>query len=364
MVRESSNRSRRRFLKQAGAAATATALAGCSGILGSQEDSEVGIVISPFGFAGVVFDQMLEETNRLENRMSDAGYTIKAQESWDEAALFAAGGPDFADLAPIEAAQLATERDLDLAVTARTASYFTGFITKSGGPYDTDTTGDLESSIQKIAEEGQVAIGSWGGGDVLAYRVLIEDLYGLQFTEEDSDFEVVTADYFALPDLAADGEAAAISTAPHYGAAPMFVGENPELTGLFWSSDALNEAGYGQSALNTWTCKQEFAENNPEAVSALVSSWEETIADFYERPYELATQEKYMEMLAVENEQQAEYLIEWGVENQHSYDTPVLYEDITYSEQRIEEETSFIDRYAELGEISADWNDSLEFRTV
>lgn len=71
-----------------------------------------------------------------------------------------------------------------------------------------------------------------------------------------------------------------------------------------------------------------------------------------------------MEMLAVENEQQAEFLIDWGVENEYSYETPVLYEDISYSEEQIDQERSFIDRYAELGEISTDWSDRLEFRTV
>lgn len=364
MVLGNDTGSRREFLKFTGTAAVGSALAGCTGITGSGDDQEVGIVMSPFGFAGIIFDQMLEETDRLESRMEEAGYTINAQESWDEAALFAAGGPDFADLAPIEAAQLATERELDLTVTARTVSYFTGFITKAGGAYDTETTGDLESSIRKIADEGEVAIGSWGGGDVLAYRVLMDDMYDLRFSEENSDFEVVTADYFALPDLAADEEAAAVSTAPHYGAAPMFAGDDPDLTGLFWASDMLEEAGYGRSALNTWACRQSFADENPEAVDALVSSWEDTVADFLDRPYELATQEKYMEMLAVENEQQAEFLIDWGVENEYSYKTPVLYEDISYSEEQIDQERSFIDRYAELGEISTDWSDRLEFRTV
>lgn len=392
MARLRSSNTRRGFLKRSGTAAlAATALAGCSGSDGgdgsdgssgdgsdgsSGDGSDGGgstgggemplvrMVHSPFGFEGIVWDLMLNATDRLENNMDAAGYRVEARESWEGSALFAAGGPDFAAFSPLEAATIASERELDLTVVGRMASFFTGFITQSGGPYDTATTGGLEASVRKIANEGQFAIGSWGGGDVHGYRVLMEDQYGLQFTEENSDFEIVTADYFALPGLAESGDVAAISTAPHYGAASMFASDDPTLTGLFWTSDELAELGYGPSAISAWATTQQFADDNPDAVDALVTAWQDSVEQFYEAPYELATQSTYMEMLAVESESHARWLVDWGVENEYGYKTPVMFEDSTYTEERIAQEGRFIDRAAELGEVNADWRDRVSFRTV
>lgn len=369
---------RRQYLKYAGAAVTGTALAGCSGDGGSGDggsgdggatpDSgdleQVRMVLSPFGFAGIIYDQMLNQTNRLSNRMEDAGYTVEAKESWEGSALFAAGGPDFADMSPIEAATLGAERDLELATNARMTSFFIGVLVKNGGPYDTDTTGGIEASLQKIAEQGKFAIGGWGGGDVHAYQVIMPERYGMEFGEETSDFTVVTADYFALPGLVNDGEAAATSTAPHYGAAPMFVGDSPSLTSLFYVSDLFSEMGLGPSMLNSWVCTQSFADENPEAVRALVGAWQDTVEDFHSRPYELATNDAYMEMLAVENEQQAEWLVDWGVNSEYGYGQQVLYEDATLTEDRIENERAFISTSADLGNIPSDWDEHLTFRTV
>ncbi|MFB6142760.1 MAG: hypothetical protein ABEJ30_05395 [Halorientalis sp.] len=322
------------------------------------------MVLSPFGFTGIIYDQMLNETDRLSSRMEDAGYTVEAKESWEGSALFAAGGPDFSDMSPLEAATLGSERDLKLTTNARMASFFTGWLVKHGGPYAPSTTGNVEASVKKIADQGKFAIGSWGGGDVHAYQLMMPERYGLQFGEDKSDFEVVTADYFALPGLVTDGKAAATSTAPHYGAAPMFASDPPKLEALFYVSDALEQMGYGTSMLNSWVCTQEFADQNPKAVEALVGAWQETAKDFVSRPYELATQDKYMEMLAAENEQQARWLIDWGVKNKYDYKTPVIYEDSTFDDDRIAKEKKFISASAEKGYITSDWNDYLTFRKV
>lgn len=385
MTQDSTQNTRRQYLQYAGSAIVGTTLAGCSGGDGGDGDSgdsgsgdggnsgattdekereKVRMVLSPFGFAGIIYDQMLNETDRLSTRMDEAGYEVEAKESWEGSALFAAGGPDFSDMSPIEAATLASERDLNLATNARMASFFTGWLVKNGGPYDTETTGGVESSVKKIASEGKFAIGSWGGGDVHAYQVILPERYGLRFSEEESDFEIVTADYFALPGLVTDGKVAGTSTAPHYGAAPMFASDPPELEALFYTSDLLKEMGFGTSMLNSLTCTQTFADEHPEAVKALVGAWQDTVKDFVDRPYELATKEKYMEMLAAENETQAKWLIDWGVENKYDYGTPVLFEDATFTDERIEKERKFIAAAADKGFIPENWSDRLEFRTV
>ena len=373
MARNSERWGRRRYLKFTGGAITGSALAGCTGdgeggggttTTSKQELETVRMVLGPFGIAGIIYDQMLNATDRLSDRMEDAGYTVEAKESWEGSAVFASGGPDFTDMSPIEAATLASERNLNLATNARMTSFFTGWLVENGGPYDSDATGGLEASVQKIAEEGKFAIGSWGGGDVHGYKVITPERFGPKFAQNESAFDIVTADYFALPNLVEDGEVAAVSTAPHYGAAPMFATDPPALEALFYTSDMLSEMGYGTSMLNSWVCTQQYADENPSAVKALVGAWEETVQDFFSRPYELATKEKYMEMLAAENEKQAKWLVDWGIKNKYDYRTPVLYEDATLTDERIQKEKKFISASEKKGFIPSDWTDRLEFRTV
>jgi hypothetical protein len=390
MKRNNSSRTTRRsYLKRAGVSVGALALAGCAGgggggegdsesssgdgsdssgstgtVTDSQEFQEVNMILSPGGFAGIIYDQMTKQTNRLENRMNEEGYTVNAQESWENAALFAAGGPDFSDIAGLEATTLATERELDLVTFGKTISNFVGFITRIGSRFDPDNTGGLEESLNLLANEGRLAIGSWGGGDVPAEKIILEDQFGLTLDEDQGDFEVVTADYFALPQLLADEEVAAVSTAPQYGAASLFLPDDPALKGLFWNADQLDEMGYGPRPINGWTTTREFVDNNPGAVRALVEAHEETVADFLSRPYELSTTEPYTEFLTAQNEQEAEFLVDFCIKNEYSWESPLMYETVSLDETAIEEETQYINRAAELGDVPSNWQEYLEFVNV
>jgi hypothetical protein len=330
----------------------------------SQDLEEVNMIMSPGGFTGIIYDQMINKTNRLENAMNEEGYTVNAQESWENAALFAAGGPDFSDIAGLEASTLASERELELVSFGQTIANFVGWITRAGGQFDPDESGSLEESLNLIADEGKVAIGSWGGGDIPAEKVILEDQFDLSFDEDGGDFEVVTADYFALPGLAEDEEVAAISTAPQYGAAGQFAGEDPTLKGLFWNADMLDQMGYGPRPINGWTTSQEFLDQNPGAVKALVAAHEETVADFLSQPYEFATTEPYMEFITAQNEEQAQYLIDFCIENEYSWKTPLMYETVSLDQEAIDLETEYINRAAELGDVPNNWQEYLELVNV
>lgn len=383
----SSRASRRSYLKRAAVSVSAIALAGCTGngdggsggdsgsgsdgsdgsngtMTDSQDLQEVNMILSPGGFTGIIYDQMINQTNRLENRMNEEGYTVNAQESWENAALFAAGGPDFSDIAGLEATTLASERELNLVTFGQTISNFVGWITRAGSRFDPDNSGGIEQSLNLLAEEGRLAIGSWGGGDVPAEKIILEDRFDLTLDEDQGDFEVVTADYFALPQLAADEEVAAISTAPQYGAASFFLPDDPTLKGLFWNADMLDEMGYGPRPINGWTTTRDFVDANPGAVRALVDAHEETVADFLSRPYEIATTEQYTEFLTAQNEEEAEFLVDFCIENEYSWQSPLMYETVSLSETTIEEETRYINRAAELGDVPSDWQDYLELINV
>lgn len=383
---------RRSFIKTTGTAAVALGLAGCSGGSssgGSSDDSgssgesgsdgdssntgtttsqqelqEVRLTVSPFGFDGIIYDQMVNKTNRLENRMNDAGYTATSKESWENAALFAAGGPDFTNIAELEAASLAAERDLQLATVGQTISNFVGWITRTGNRFDPEESGSLKNSVELIANEGRLGIGSWGGGDVPAEKVILQDQYGLSLDEDQGDFDVVTADYFALPQLVTEGEVAAVSTAPQYGAPSPFMGDDPSLKGLFWIADMLDELGYGPRAINGWTTTQQFVDENQRAVEAIVRAQEETVSDFLGRPYELSTQDTYMEYITAGNEDQAQFLVDFCVKNEYSFESSLVYEDVALDQETIEKQTQYLDRAAELGTIPENWGEFLNLVNI
>lgn len=371
---------RRQFLK-AGGVLAASSLAGCLGegsggetattaagtATGSpgMEPTQVNMTTHPFGLTGIILDQMIKATDRLTGRLESAGYTLNAKQAWENAALFAAGGPDLVDINGLEAAIIATERDLDLAVNAQISTNFPGWITRTGSEYDPEEVGGLETAVQNLANSGKVAIGSWGGGEIPPEQIVLKDRFGLNFFQDDNDFETFTADFLALPKLAAQEEADAVSIAPHYGATKFFASDPPELTKVFWNVDQLSEMGYGRPMLNGWTCTQEFADQNPEAVEATVKAWHETVADFHSRPMEIInSKDKYMQSIAAGNEQQAQWVVDFAVNEKYSLHDKVLFEQNTFTDSIIGEKEKYYDRAAELGVVSSDWNDRLEFRKV
>lgn len=372
---------RRQFLKASGAGLALSAVTGCLGggsggtsttegggtTTGSPgtEMTQVNMTTHPFGITGIILDQMINVTDRLTSRLEAEGYTLNAKQAWENAALFAAGGPDLVDINGLEAAIIATERDLDLAVNAQIATNFPGWITRTGSEFDPEEVGGLETAAQNIADDGKVAIGSWGGGEIPPEQIVLKDQFGLNFFENDNDFETFTADFLTLPKLAANGEADAVSIAPHYGATKFFASEQPELTEVFWNVDQLEQMGYGRPMLNGWTCTQQFTDENPEAVAATVKAWHETVLDFHSRPMEIITsKDAYFQSIAAGNEQQAQWVVDFAVNTEYSLDNRVLFEQNTFTDDIIAGKEKYYNRAAELGVVSSDWQDRLEFRKV
>lgn len=329
------------------------------------EMTQVNMTTHPFGITGIILDQMINATDRLTSRLEAEGYTLNAKQAWENAALFAAGGPDLVDINGLEAAIIATERDLDLAVNAQIATNFPGWITRAGSEYDPAEVGGLETAARNVADNGKVAIGSWGGGEIPPEQIVLKDRFDLNFFEDNNDFETFTADFLALPQLAAEGDADAVSIAPHYGATPYFASDPPELTGMFWNVDMLEEMGYGRPMLNGWTCTQTFADENPEAVEATVKAWHETVLDFHSRPMEIInSKDKYMQSIAAGNEAQAQWVVDFAVNTEYSLNNQVLFEQNSFTDQIISEKERYYDRAAELGVVNSDWQGRLEFRKV
>jgi hypothetical protein len=358
---------RRSFLKSAGAAST-LALAGClgSGNGDGEGENTVDISLAPSGFQGIVMDHIHSDTDILADTLDEYGYTPQVKKSWEGSAMFAAGRPDFETMGSLEAARLGANRDMDLTVAANLAPNFVSWYTKKDSPYDPANTGSAQASVDKLAEEGdQFALGSWSTGDVPAYKILMGSEFGYNFSEDQSDFNIVTADLFAIPQLLVDEEIAVGTSSPIHGGAPFLV-DDPEIVPI-WPSvgDRLAEAGFARPQLNGWLTTQEYYADQPDAVKGLVQAWHKGMKWFFDDPTAIVTEsDEHLQQLGVETEKQAEYIVEWGINLEYGNQSPIVYEDIELTDEFIEGDKAFLNQAAEQDLLPGNWDEHLEYQKV
>lgn len=360
---------RRSYLKRAGGIASGSAIVGLGGCLGeptnndgsggSQSD-KVTAVIFPNGLSTIISDYV-EENNLIRDRLESAGYDeFELTRSFDDATLFASGQADVViSNSTVQAARMAVERDMDLVANALYMRNKIGVFVARDGPYDPNNTGDVQASVDKLVEDGaNIGIGGWAGGDIPPLQVTLES-YGYSFEEEGGDFPVFTADFFALGDLIANGELAAASTHLGLGIGDLMMTSPPEIVPLFWYTQSLNSLGYGADsfAIGNILCRQEYADNKPEVVEAIVDGYDEATTWAHNADYnELG--EEYVEPLAANSAEEAEFVLE------HSFTEgiPFIPRSITLTDSIIENDERALSKAEELGAVPEGWNDRLTYR--
>lgn len=355
--------SRRGWLQAVGASGIA-ALAGCSSGDGSTSN-EVNITLAPDGFQGIMMDYITTETNILADEMESAGYQANVQRSWEGAALFASGGPDISTMSSLEAARLGAERDLDLTVFGRVAPLFKGMWVSRGGSYDPESTGGAQATIDAVVEDNAtVGIGSWAGGEIPGYMAAFNAEFGYTFSQEQSDFNAITADYAAIPQLMLDGDLAIGDASPVHGIARhLDESGTPQHREVFNCAALLEANNIGIPLLNSLTTNQSFMEENEEAAAAFLRAWHEGMAWLFEDPMGriMSDEETRLEQLAVTTEDQAQYIVDWGVNMSMDNEYPIVYEDQELTDSFIEEDRGFINRVAELGVAPENWEENVNY---
>jgi len=359
------------------------ALAGCSGSSGSSSDSdsegstaggtnseltEVNITLAPSGFQGIMMDHITEDTDILANAMEAAGYQANVQRSWEGAALFAAGGPDISTMSSLEAARLGAERDVDLAVFGKAAPLFKGMWVARGGPYDPESTGSAQATIDSIVEdEATMGIGSWAGGEIPGHMAAFSSEFDTTFSQEQSDFDVVTADYAAIPQLILDGDLAIGDASPVHGVARN-LDENgtPQHREVFNCAEILESNDIGIPLLNSLTTNQSFIEDNRGAAAAFLQAWHEGMAWLFEDPIGriMMDEENHFEQLAISTESQAQYIVDWGINMEMDNEYPIVYQDQELDDSFISADRGFINRVAELGVAPESWEDNVVYEKL
>jgi hypothetical protein len=328
---------------------------------------EVNITLAPAGIIGIVMDYIHGKNDILTSELESVGYSPTVKESWEDAALFASGGPDFTTMSALEASQLAAERDQNLVTVGRIHPQYMGWMVDTGGAYDPEQTGSIQSSVDKIVEDDAlVGVGAWNGGDIPTSTITMSEAFGYDFSEgQDSDFNVTTADYVAIPELINQGELAAGSTSPEHGAAKFLTGDQEDFTKLFWGADIAKERGLGSPQLNSVSTSAEFLENNEEAVDAFLSAFQEGVDWFFEDPVGIVTEsDEYIEMLAQNNADQAEYVLDWGFNLEYDLETHMMYENIRLDDDFISQQEDFLSYANDIGFVPDGYQDGHSFQAI
>lgn len=375
----SGDSSRRTFLTKAGAASIGvTALAGCSGNgdngggggggttgTAGEELTQVNMVMPGTGFQGIMMNHVLDE-GIMEEEMNQRGYTMNLQESFEGAALFASGGPDFTTMSTFEAARLAAERDMKLSSFGRVAPNFMGWWAEKGGELDPANTGSAQASVDALANsDKKLGIGSWAGGHVPPDAMIMDRIFGgYDFSQDNSDFNVVTASYGAIPKLVVQGDLAAGSTSPVHGVARQLNDNGkPMLTELFNAAAILDENGYGVPLLNSLTTHQKFMDDNKGACTALLQAWTRGMQWLNKDPMGriMKNPEKNFELIHVNNKAQAEYMINWGVDMSLDNEYPYNYAEPAWTDTTIQDDKKFLATAHDAGFIPDGYKDRLSW---
>lgn len=357
---------RRTFLSGAGAGVV-TSLAGCVGGLGGGSGSENTVTIAsfPLDVDGVVFDY-IDTEGILEEHLSETGWDYEMTLTFEDVPQYVSGNADISGVSELEACQVGVEQGIESSVFGRRANSYWGWLVKTGGEYDPDNTGSVQASLDKVVEEGaNVGIGGWGVGNVPSSQIAVSEGYGLEMSEEGGDFSVVTAEIPAISQLIDQGDLAMGTHAPSFGASSYLMEDT--LKPLFWELDKIDELGLGLPPLTGLTCRQSFLEENKEVVEAVFDATNEGYTWFYEQGFEdIPENDTWMQKLAAENQEQAEYIINWQKNEDVEYGTEHIPrpKDITFTQDRIGKSQEFLESAEDVGFLPSGWQDYVEMVTL
>lgn len=341
---------------------------------GSQSTKDtVQLILAPTGFQAIIMDYLNSDTDIYSNSFNDADLEVEVARSWEGAAIFTSGGADFGTLGSLEAAQLGGERGIPLAVNANMAPQFMNVNCAIDGAYDPDNTGSPQASMDKLAEEqDRFALGGWGGGTGIMMPMIVDESFGYTFTDdESSDFEITTAEYFAIPKLINEGNAVMGTSSPLHGAANSmapaeYTGEEPTVKQA-WNTGAIMEAteGFAAPQLNSWTCSQEYASEVPASPETVVQTFQTGIDWFYDDPIgRMESDEEHLSQLSLDSMDVARYVMDWGFNLEFDNDLPVMYSDLALDDEFIEKDKRFLRSAVGTGFLSENWEENLEYRKV
>lgn len=383
---------RRRFLKATGAGAMVAGLAGCTGGGGDGGDdgggggddggdggdgtasdgtgggcesmTTVNAAGVPVGLPIEISINHVQDSGRWDELWEEDCYEVDLQLTFEDVSLFAAGQVDLDTFSYVEAARLGVEQDQQIVPIGDIESVIQGVHVEAGGPYDPDNTGSVQASIDKLVEDGATfAVDSWASGSLPYAQIIMDREFGYTLAENEGDFNGQTTDYGTMPQLLLRGELGAAVFAGTTAGAPEL--ESGEIKPLFWLAPKLQELGLGVGPLASIITRQSYVEEEPEAVLNWLEVWDDGIQYIHDNVDSLAEQPEMQEMLNVENQAQAEWILDLVVKGENGAGgNPLLAEPpVSLTEESIENKRSLISTMVDVGQIPPEWEDHVTFMT-
>jgi len=324
--------------------------------------STLRLGIAPGPTIKVELSYLREETNILEEVMSEAGYEPDITLSFDELPLFLGKKVDFApSIGTVEAAQLGVEQDQQLTAHAVVAPQHTGLYVREGGDYDPDVAGGKQAAVDRLVEDNaKFGIGGFGLGTIPAYQLIFDQKYGYEFGRE-GDFNIVTADFPTLSRLVAQGDIDAGGSGPPYG----LWGVRDQVKPLLWNQEELPDIGFDRLtiAISNGITRTEYAEENTEAVAAWFALEGLAYEFLGNNVQEVAARDSTQETLNVPSQEAAAWVLDFRFNAKHSPNKfPASFADNGWTEERIEADKEAISAAEELGAAPSGWQDQVSYQ--
>jgi hypothetical protein len=339
---------------------------------GDGEATEVVAAVPPTGWWAVL-RKLGQEEGYFQQAADELGVNVEFtfRNTWDDVPTWVSGNADIAQFGALEASRIGPRQDIPITVFGKNTPLNFGPMVRVGSELDPDNTGSMAASVDKIVNDNsQFAIGSWGGADATSYDVAFGSVFDYRFQEQGGDFSVVTAGYFSIGQLVADGKADVGSSGEGMGAAPQMMAG--EVKPLFWLKDIIPrevfgvETKWGFPTMQNLVTRTEFYDNNTEAVQVYFEAQKRALQKLREDPVSVITRnDEYINTMGAGSQEEAEFIVNYGI-NLQGTDTleppehPSVYETAAMSDEYIDQQTTQLDRVAELGLTESNWREYVQ----
>ena len=387
---------RRNFIKATGGSAALATLAGCSGDGGDGGDGgsggdgggsgggdstssdtdggsgggnleTVSFATPPVGMpVNIVMEYYLAENNLIQPRFEEDGYKLDYELTFEDATLFASNQIDMGTVSYVEDARLGVEQDQQLVCFGNIEGVVTASYVKAGGPYDPANTGGVQQTLDKVVNDNaRYGIPGWAAGSLPHFQNVLQEIYGYQLSQENSDFNVQTTDRGTMPGLVKNGELAIGTHSASSAGLTEIV--NGELKPIIYPWNEYLEQGWGRPPLVSMSTRKSFAEENPEVLINLINMWSEGLGYVLDNIPSIASDPAGQETLEAQNEEEARYLLDLfagnEVEHTEGLSESALYRETGLTDDDVETAKTLMGVMEELGQIPSGWQDHITFMT-
>jgi ABC-type nitrate/sulfonate/bicarbonate transport system substrate-binding protein len=212
----------------------------------------------------------LVDSGTLEEYEDKWNVKLEMTEAFDEFAFFAGGHGDVVSTSSHEVAGLEQETGIKTVTFGKYNHNHVQLLVRTDSPYE--TIEDLVGEKVAVGSEGSMATwGAWAKAE-----------YGVDFTFEGGDYDIVLNDHAANPELLARGEVEACLCPTELAAEQHAAGEVRALYDATISEIWEEETGHYGIMQNVFTATEEYYDSHPREIAFFLDLWEAGVQLWHE----------------------------------------------------------------------------------